>query len=235
MREIERKFLVDRERWTPKDDGAHLVQGYLSSHPERVVRVRVAGDSAKLTIKGLTTGVSREEIEYDLLIADARTILATMCERPLIDKHRYVEIVGGKTWEIDVFHGDNDGLVVAEIELSAEDEIFERPPWLGEEVSHDPRYFNASLLRAPFTTWHLPPKLWPMMTPPLSTDQLDHALQSEASDWNSEPTGTLFDLWCRHVGIEPNTYESAIAYAAFSAARDHFMQLTGPRGPLASS
>jgi CYTH domain-containing protein len=151
--EIERKFLVDLERWAPRDGGVHLVQGYLSSHPDRTVRVRIAGPTAKLTIKGRTTGVTRVEMEYEIPIADARVMLDGMCERPLIDKHRFTERVGGKTWEVDVFHGDNDGLVVAEIELASEDEEFEQPDWVGAEVSDDPRYYNANLLKRPFSTW----------------------------------------------------------------------------------
>lgn len=151
--EIERKFLVDTARWQPRDAGTHLVQGYLSSHPERVVRVRIAGDAAKLTIKGRTTGITRTELEYDIPLADARTMLDSMCERPLIDKHRYTEDVGGRTWEIDVFHGDNAGLVLAEVELASETDVVEVPPWAVREVSDDPRYFNANLIEAPYSTW----------------------------------------------------------------------------------
>ncbi len=151
--EIERKFLVDTARWQPRDAGTHLVQGYLSSHPDRVVRVRIAGDAAKLTIKGRTTGITRTELEYDIPVGDARTMLDTMCERPLIDKHRYTEDLGGRTWEIDVFHGDNDGLVLAEIELASETDPVEVPAWAAREVSDDPRYFNANLLKAPYSTW----------------------------------------------------------------------------------
>lgn len=153
--EIERKFLVDTARWTPSGHGTHLVQGYLSSHPERVVRIRIAGERAKLTIKGKTEGISRIELEYDVPLADAEQMLS-MCERPLIDKHRHEERVGAHTWEIDVFHGDNDGLVIAEIELAAEDETFEKPPWAGADVSHDPRYYNANLLKAPYSSWRQP-------------------------------------------------------------------------------
>lgn len=150
--EIERKYLVDETRWTPADSGVHLVQGYLSSHPERVVRVRIAGAAAKLTIKGITTGITRVELEYDVPLADAEQLLA-LCERPLIDKHRYTEQHGGRTWEIDVFHGDNTGLVIAEVEIESEDAAIELPAWIGREVSSDPRYYNANLLAAPYSTW----------------------------------------------------------------------------------
>jgi len=129
------------------------VQGYLSSHPERVVRVRIAGAAAKLTIKGKTAGISRLELEYDIPVSDAQRMLDELCERPLIDKHRYTEEHAGHTWEIDVFHGDNDGLVIAELELPSEDAPFEKPAWAGDDVSHDPRYYNANLLTAPFKSW----------------------------------------------------------------------------------
>jgi CYTH domain-containing protein len=151
--EIERKYLVDTRRWIPSGAGELLVQGYLSTVPERTVRVRVAGPHAWLTIKGLTRGVTRLELEYPIPLDDATVMLRELCERPLIEKRRHREVFAGKTWEVDVFMGENDGLVVAELELASESEAFEPPPWLGEEVSHDPRYYNASLRRAPFTTW----------------------------------------------------------------------------------
>lgn len=151
-REIERKFLVDTSRWRPAGPGVPFRQGYLSTHPERTVRVRLEGPAGKLTIKGATSGISRVELEYDVPRADAEQLLA-LCERPLIEKVRHTESHGGKTWEIDVFSGDNDGLVVAELEISSEDEAFTRPPWVTSEVSHDPRYFNAALVRAPYRTW----------------------------------------------------------------------------------
>jgi adenylate cyclase len=151
--EIERKFLVDTALWAPQGEGVHLVQGYLSSHPERVVRVRIAGTVAKLTIKGKTRGISRAEYEYTIPVADAQQMLDELCERPLIDKHRYTEQIGAHTWEIDIFHGDNAGLVLAEVELASESEQIELPAWVTQEVSHDPRYFNANLLKAPFSSW----------------------------------------------------------------------------------
>lgn len=151
-REIERKFLVDLARWRPAGAGVVLRQGYLSSHPERTVRVRLEGEAGKLTIKGLTTGVTRAEYEYAIPAADATALLA-LCERPLIEKVRHTEEHERKTWEIDVFHGDNEGLVIAELELASEDEPFAVPPWAIEEVSHDPRYYNANLVKAPYRTW----------------------------------------------------------------------------------
>jgi len=152
-KEIERKFLVKSGTWIPKAEGIHFRQGYLNTQKERVVRVRIEGASAKLTIKGVMTGVTRPEFEYTIPVDDASILLDNLCEKPLIDKHRHKEVHGGKTWEIDVFHGDNEGLVVAEIELKAETETFVRPDWVGEEVSSDPRYFNANLLKHPFKSW----------------------------------------------------------------------------------
>lgn len=151
--EIERKFLVNTAAWVPSGPGTHFKQGYLNSQKERVVRVRIEGTQAKLTIKGPTKGVTRSEFEYSLPIADAEILLDHLCEQPLIDKHRHVEAHGGTTWEIDVFHGDNEGLVVAEVELPSEDAPFHIPAWAGPEVSGDPKYFNSNLLKQPFKTW----------------------------------------------------------------------------------
>lgn len=152
-KEIERKYLVDVAAWKPRDEGIHYKQGYLSAQKERVVRVRIEGDQAKLTIKGPSRGVTRSEFEYAIPLDDAVILLDSLCERPLIDKHRHKEVHGGRTWEIDVFHGDNDGLVVAEIELASEDDTIELPRWIVREVSSDPRYYNSNLLKAPYRTW----------------------------------------------------------------------------------
>jgi len=152
-KEIERKYLVDTATWKPLGEGIHFKQGYLNSIKERVVRVRIEGNLAKLTIKGITTGVTRAEFEYPLPVEDAAILLDHLCEQPLIDKHRHKELHGGKTWEIDVFHGDNEGLVVAEIELGTEDEVIALPSWAIQEVSSDPRYFNSNLLKHPYKIW----------------------------------------------------------------------------------
>ena len=151
-KEIERKFLVHRELWQPKGEGIEIAQGYLAADTKRAVRVRLAGDRAWLTVKGPTEGVERLEFEYEIPAADARAMLV-LCERPWIEKRRYLERCGAHTWEIDCFRGENEGLVVAEIELSAADEMFEHPTWLGAEVSDDSRYLNASLMRLPFSRW----------------------------------------------------------------------------------
>ena len=150
--EIERKFRVD-PAWQPEGEGSLFEQGYLSSHPERVVRVRVDGTRAKLTIKGSNTGVTRTEYEYEVPLGDAQAMLRDLCEKPLISKRRHVITHAGKRWEVDVFLGDNAGLVIAELELASETEAFERPAWLREEVSDDPRFYNSNLVKAPYKTW----------------------------------------------------------------------------------
>jgi adenylate cyclase len=151
--EIERKFLVRMDAWRPRSPGTLYRQGYLCSEKERVVRVRIAGEQAMLTIKGVTRGLTRSEFEYPVPVDDAVVMLDTLCERPQIEKHRHIEVHAGRTWEVDVFHGENEGLVIAELELSAEGESFETPAWVGEEVSSDPRYFNSSLAKTPYSTW----------------------------------------------------------------------------------
>ncbi|MDX2093461.1 MAG: CYTH domain-containing protein [Kofleriaceae bacterium] len=150
--EIERKFLVD-PAWHPPGVGVRFTQGYLSSVAERVVRVRLEGETAKLTIKGKTRGVTRDEFEYEIPASDAAALLA-MCEQPVIEKHRHHVELEGKTWEVDVFHGENEGLVLAEIELASETEPFVVPAWAIEEVSHDPRYYNANLQKHPYRSWN---------------------------------------------------------------------------------
>ncbi|BBU60900.1 CYTH domain-containing protein [Methylosinus sp. C49] len=154
--EIERKFLVTRELWRPRNDGVAFRQGYLSRAEDRVVRVRIAGGAAFLTIKGRMSNVTRSEFEYPIPVEDAQIILDRLCERPLIEKTRYEEVFGGHIWTVDVFLGENDGLIIAEIELGSEGESFERPGWLGREVSGDPRYFNSELSKRPFGYWDAP-------------------------------------------------------------------------------
>jgi adenylate cyclase len=151
--EIERKFLVRNQDWKTLGAGVLLRQGYLSSVPERIVRVRIEGDSAMLTIKGRTQGMTRSEWEYPIPIADAQAFLDNLCERPIIEKYRYRIPMEGMVWEVDEFLGENAGLVVAEIELQSEQQVFTMPDWIGEEVTQDARYFNANLLRHPYTKW----------------------------------------------------------------------------------
>ena len=153
--EIERKFLISSDAWRSESDaGSQIVQGYLPTDASCAVRVRVAGDNAWLTIKGSAHGgVSRAEYEYAIPVDDAHGLLSTMARRPYVEKCRFRVLRGTHTWEIDVFEGDNLGLVVAEIELSSEAEAFARPDWLGAEVSADPRYSNAALVKHPYSSW----------------------------------------------------------------------------------
>lgn len=149
--EIERKFLVAGTPWQ-QGTGVPYRQGYLNRDKERTVRVRIAGDKAFITIKGVTRGASRAEFEYAIPVTDAAELLK-LSDGPIIQKNRYVIVHEGCKWEVDEFLGDNAGLVVAEIELTSEDQPFARPPWLGREVTDDPRYFNASLASNPYSKW----------------------------------------------------------------------------------
>jgi adenylate cyclase len=152
--EIERKFLLQSEAWRDEVcDSMRLVQGYLARGKQSAVRVRIKGDTAELNIKQSKDGIHRLEYEYEIPLADAREILEQVALRPLIDKTRYHVRHQGHLWEIDEFYGDNAGLLVAEIELESVDEDFARPAWLGEEVSHDARYFNSNLSELPYTKW----------------------------------------------------------------------------------
>jgi adenylate cyclase len=151
--EIERKFLVDTTRWHPGSAGVLYRQGYLSASKQGVVRVRIAGKRGYLTIKSATEGISRSEFEYPIPLADAAAILDGLCVPPFIEKTRYREEFAGHIWEVDVFHGDNDGLVIAEIELASATEQVALPRWAATEVSDDPRYFNNNLAANPYRNW----------------------------------------------------------------------------------
>ena len=150
-REIERKFLV-KNSWHPQSEGVKIAQGYLSTVPERTVRVRLKGEKGYLTIKGKNQGISRAEFEYEIPVGDAEELLK-LAEQPILSKTRYLEQHGNRLWEIDVFAGENQGLVVAEVELPDEQAEFSRPDWLGQEVSGDVRYYNANLIKKPFSLW----------------------------------------------------------------------------------
>lgn len=149
--EIERKFLVRGTDWR-QGAPVRLRQGYLNRDKERTVRVRIAGSRAYLTIKGLTRGVSRPEFEYEIPLQDGEALL-TLCDGLPLEKDRYTLQHAGATWEVDEFLGANAGLAIAEIELNDERQEFERPGWLSTEVTDDPRYFNSSLIAAPYRTW----------------------------------------------------------------------------------
>ena len=152
--EIERKFLVTGPFRAQASGHTRIVQGYLSSVPERTVRVRIKGDRGYLTIKGIggASGASRYEWEREISVPEADELLA-ICEPGVIDKVRHLVLVGGHTFEVDEFHGENDGLVVAEVELGSEEETFVRPDWLGAEVTGDPRYYNSMLMKHPYRHW----------------------------------------------------------------------------------
>ena len=151
--EIERKFLLTGTQWKELATGTPYRQGYLNSTKERTVRVRTISDKGFLTIKGISVGATRVEYEYEIPHKDADALLNELCEKPLIEKNRYKIAHHGFTWEVDEFFGENDGLVVAEIELESEDQSFDKPEWVGEEVTGDPRYYNSSLIKEPYTQW----------------------------------------------------------------------------------
>lgn len=152
--EIERKFLVRSDDWRRRADaGTDYRQGYLPGDASVAVRIRTTADAAWLAVKSDLDGISRHEYEYPIPVADAEEMLAQLCRRPLIEKRRHRLRYGGRVWEIDVFHGANAGLLLAEIELDSPDQPFARPPWLGDEVSGDPRYLNALLSQHPYSEW----------------------------------------------------------------------------------
>ena len=155
--EIERKFLVSRTDWR-QDNGINYSQGYLNGDKKRTVRVRVTEKQAFLSVKGITKGMSRMEFEYEIPAGDAEQLLK-LFEGSVIQKIIYTVIRKGLKWEIDEFLGDNKGLVIAEVELSSEDQTFDKPEWLGMEVTADQCYFNSNLAINPYNKWHENKKL----------------------------------------------------------------------------
>jgi adenylate cyclase len=151
--EIERKFLVAGDAWRALGTPVLLRQGYLSSDPDRTVRVRVEDGAGTMTIKGRSVGATRGEWEYPIPLADANELLDRLCQQPIIEKYRSRIALGGNVWEVDEFLGANAGLVVAEIELASEEQAFDKPDWIADDVTHDKRYFNSSLIRHPFSGW----------------------------------------------------------------------------------
>ena len=151
--EIERKFLVDVEKLPNLNNGYAIKQGYIQTKDKTVVRVRVKDKEAFLTIKGENVGATRLEYEYSIPLNDANEMLAKLCTKPIIDKTRYEIKYKNHIWEIDIFHKDNDGLIVAEVELKDENETVELPEWVVKEVTDDTRYYNSSLLKNPFCKW----------------------------------------------------------------------------------
>ncbi|MCO6497936.1 MAG: CYTH domain-containing protein [Chitinophagaceae bacterium] len=152
--EIERKFLVNKQEWgrVEKPVVISVKQGYLLSAPEKIVRIRVKGSGGFITIKGRSEGISRKEYEYSIPAEEAEELIDRFCDN-VISKVRYKIMVSGKLWEVDEFHGDNEGLLMAEIELTSEDEEFVKPDWIDKEVSDDQRYYNANLAVNPFKNW----------------------------------------------------------------------------------
>lgn len=151
--EIERKFLV-KDNWPKPEEGNYIQQGYISDDQECVVRVRVQDTDAWLTVKSLKTQLTRLEYEYKIPYNDAIDMLEHVCMKPLIEKNRFSICSFGMEWEIDEFLGENNGLIVAEVELENEDQEIEIPDWIGKEVSHDPKYFNANLISNPYKNWN---------------------------------------------------------------------------------
>ncbi len=152
-KEIEKKFLLTNDDWRSLGTGESYCQGYLNSEKGRTVRVRIIADRGILTIKGPNVGGTRLEFEYSIPLEDAREILHELCAKPLIEKTRYKIPYKGFTWEVDEFKGENAGLVFAEIELQHEGQEFEKPSWIGREVSDDSRYYNANLVKNPYSNW----------------------------------------------------------------------------------
>jgi adenylate cyclase len=152
-KEIERKFIVDMNQWRPQGIGTAIKQGFIRTAGHTVVRIRVSGDKAYLTIKGQSLGSERSEFEYSIPVPDAEQMLQEFCEKPFIEKTRYLTNYLDNTWEVDVFHGDNAGLNVAEIELDSAGQQINLPPWVSREVTDDPRYYNVNLVKHPFILW----------------------------------------------------------------------------------
>lgn len=153
-KEIERKFLVRNSDYRQLGKGENYKQGYICRLPDKIVRIRIAGSKAFVTIKGkIQNATTRLEYEYEIPVTDAEEMLLELCEKPFIEKVRYKVTWRKDIWEIDEFNGENEGLIVAEIEMPSEDYQFELPPWIGEEVTNDPRYLNANLVSNPFKSW----------------------------------------------------------------------------------
>jgi adenylate cyclase len=151
--ETERKFLLSSDAWRAAiTSSTRIRQGFLPSTGAVFVRIRTIGDHATLTIKAPKRGLTRLEYEYPIPLPDAAELL-TLCDPPLIDKTRHLVPHAHHTWEIDEFHAANAGLIIAELELRSESEPFDRPPWLGQEVSHEPRYLNVNLAKKPYRSW----------------------------------------------------------------------------------
>ncbi|MDD5581624.1 MAG: CYTH domain-containing protein [Candidatus Marinimicrobia bacterium] len=165
--EIERKFLVKENSWRAKGEGILYRQGYLSLKKEHVVRVRIIGDKGYLTIKSKSQGASRIEFEYEIPFQDAQYMLEHLCEKPLIEKKRYKIEEKGLLWEIDEFFNENEGLILAEVEISSENQPIDLPAWIDKEVTGQPKYYNSNLIKNPYKTWKSVKKFQePKISPP---------------------------------------------------------------------
>jgi len=151
--EIERKFLVKGDEWRKLGEGVLYRQGYISAAVRSIVRARTVGEKGFICVKSLVNDISRREFEYEIPLADANEILDTVCMKPVIEKHRYTIRQNELIWEVDEFHGENEGLIVAEVELKDENQAIARPTWVGDEVSGDPKYLNANRVKHPFNQW----------------------------------------------------------------------------------
>ncbi|MDQ2086383.1 CYTH domain-containing protein [Herbivorax sp. ANBcel31] len=151
--EIERKFIINKNKLIDLPNGILYRQGYLSTSKERTVRIRVFSKKAYITIKGLSQGASRLEYEYEIPFKDGNEMLDKLCKKPVIEKIRHKYLYEDFIWEIDVFLGENKGLILAEIELEKEDAFFKKPSWIGNEVTGDPKYYNSSLIKNPYKNW----------------------------------------------------------------------------------
>ncbi|NEQ51209.1 MAG: CYTH domain-containing protein [Leptolyngbya sp. SIO3F4] len=152
-KEIERKFLLKSDAWRSLAQAHYYCQGYIPTQGKQTVRARIIGNQGYLTLKGPAHGLSRSEFEYEIPLADAQAILTELCQSPLIEKHRYRILMGDLVWEVDEFLGENQGLVLAEVELTHSEQVFALPDWIGEEVTGDPRYYNSNLVQYPFKDW----------------------------------------------------------------------------------
>jgi adenylate cyclase len=151
--EIERKFLIDINKLEKLENGYAIKQAYIQTKDNTTVRVRLKGDEAFLTIKGESVGATRAEYEYSIPVVDANEMLDKLCAKPIVDKTRYLVKHKKNIWEIDIFHKDNDGLIVAEVELESEDELVELPEWIVKEVTGQAKYYNSNLLEYPYSQW----------------------------------------------------------------------------------
>lgn len=201
-KEIEKKFLVDKKLWQAKTEGMKIAQGYIADNEKCVVRVRIVDEQGFLTVKSSTIGITRDEFEYIIPKEEAQDLLKSLTINPPIEKVRYLEQCGKHVWEVDVFHGVNSGLVLAEIELGSEDEIFEKPLWITRDVSRDSRFFNSNLAKNPYCNFR-------------ELDLLDNRLQEIA---HQVPIGSkVVDVGTDHAYLPVYLVKNNIAVSAIAS------------------